>query len=81
MSVGTGGVGHYVLGTPITGSEVGTTFGVPRLTLNTNGAASQFLPVSGQTFPDFGTQTCHRHDVWCRRARPPAPPGGVDPRC
>jgi hypothetical protein len=59
--VGTGGRSHYGFGTPITGSEVrnGTTYGVLEVTLASNSYNWQFLPVSGQTFTDSGTQACH----------------------
>ena len=59
--VGTGGRSHYGFGTPITGSEVrdGTTSGVLKVTLGATGYDWLFLPVSGQTFTDSGTQACH----------------------
>lgn len=59
--VGTGGRSHYALGTPIANSVVrdGTTYGVLKLSLSANSWAFNFLPVSGQTFTDNGSGTCH----------------------
>ncbi|MEO8273201.1 MAG: metallophosphoesterase [Chloroflexota bacterium] len=59
--VGTGGVGHYALGTPLANSLVrnGTTYGVLRLALSANAWTFSFLPVAGQTFTDSGAGTCH----------------------
>jgi calcineurin-like phosphoesterase family protein len=58
--VGTGGSGHGSFGSPITGSEVrnSSTFGVLRLTLRAGGYDWRFVPISGQTFTDSGSDTC-----------------------
>jgi acid phosphatase type 7 len=59
--VGTGGASHYTIGTVAPNSEVrnGATFGVLKLTLVSGGYSWNFMPVSGQTFTDSGTGTCH----------------------
>jgi hypothetical protein len=59
--VGTGGASHYGFGKARPNSEVrnSTAFGVLKLTLSVNSYTWQFVPVSGQTFTDSGTGTCH----------------------
>lgn len=60
--VGTGGISHFAFSaTPAPNSLVrnSTTFGVLKLTLHSTSYDWQFLPVTGQTFTDSGTQTCH----------------------
>lgn len=61
FTVGTGGSGLYELGTPLANSEVrnNTTYGVLKLTLHRGGYDWKFVPVSGQTFTDSGSDTCH----------------------
>ena len=61
LTVGTGGVGHYSLGTLKPNSEVfnGDTFGVMKLTLGAGSYAWEFVPVAGGTFRDSGTTSCH----------------------
>ena len=59
--VGTGGASHYGFGTPIANSVIrdGTTYGVLRLSLSANSWSSLFIPVTGATFTDSSTGTCH----------------------
>ena len=59
--MGTGGFNLFPLPTIQPNSEVrnGETFGVLKLTLFANSFAWQFLPISGQSFTDQGTGTCH----------------------
>ena len=59
--VGTGGESHYTGMSPIANSQVfnGTTFGVLKLTLSAGTYSWQFIPVSGQSFTDSGSGTCH----------------------
>src|SRR5881396_862848 len=60
--VGTGGESHYNdQGTPLPNSELfnGTTFGVLKLTLSAGSYTWQFIPVSGGTFTDSGSGSCH----------------------
>jgi calcineurin-like phosphoesterase family protein len=60
--VGSGGTGHYNdLGTPLANSEVfeGSTFGVIKLTLGPGTYSWSFVPVTGATFTDSGTGSCH----------------------
>ncbi|WP_405094084.1 DNRLRE domain-containing protein [Micromonospora sp. NBC_01392] len=60
--VGTGGRSlQSDFGTVAPNSEVrnGTTYGVLRLTLYNGGYDWRFLPVTGQTFTDGGSGTCH----------------------
>ncbi len=59
--VGTGGVGHYPFGTPLTASQVrnNTSYGVLKLTLHDTGYDWQFVPVAGATFTDSGSSNCH----------------------
>jgi uncharacterized protein YjdB len=59
--VGTGGESHYTGNSPIANSQVfnGSTFGVLKLTLSAGTYSWQFIPVSGQSFTDSGSGTCH----------------------
>jgi len=60
--VGTGGESHYNdQGTPLPNSELfnGTTYGVLKLTLSAGSYTWQFIPVSGGTFTDSGSGSCH----------------------
>jgi acid phosphatase type 7 len=59
--VGTGGASHYAFGTIKANSQVrnATTYGVLKLTLNSNSYNWQFVPVAGQSFTDSGTTSCH----------------------
>ncbi len=59
--VGTGGKSPYPFGPPLATSEVrnNTAYGVLTLTLAAGSYAWQFVPVSGQTFGDSGSGTCH----------------------
>jgi hypothetical protein len=59
--VGTGGASHYSGHTAIPNSQVfnGATFGVLKLTLGASSYSWQFVPVTGQTFTDGGTGSCH----------------------
>ena len=59
--VGTGGANHTSIASVAANSEVrnATTFGVLELTLHTGSYDWQFVPETGQTFADAGTQTCH----------------------
>jgi hypothetical protein len=59
--VGTGGASHYTFGTPIANSEVrdNTSFGLLKLTLHSTGYDWKFMPVSGASFTDSGSGTCH----------------------
>jgi acid phosphatase type 7 len=61
FTVGTGGASHYTFGTIQPNSEVrnGTTYGVLELTLHATSYDWQFVPVSGATFTDSGTGSCH----------------------
>jgi hypothetical protein len=61
FTVGTGGASHYTFGTIQPNSEVrnGTTYGVLKLTLHATSYDWQFVPVSGATFSDSGTGSCH----------------------
>ena len=63
--VGTGGRSHYGFGAAQPNSQVrnGTTFGILKLTLRSNGYDWQFIPVAGATFTDSGTGTCHGKPV------------------
>ena len=75
--VGTGGASHsgYGFGTVVANSEVrnGAAFGVLKLTLSADGYQWAFVPVSGQTFADSGSGSCH--DIPPNRP-PVARPGG-----
>ena len=59
--VGTGGGSHYAFGAPIANSLVrdGAAFGVIRFDLDAGGWTSTFVPVSGATFTDSASGTCH----------------------
>lgn len=59
--VGTGGRNVYGFGTIKPNSEVrdGSTFGVLKLTLNSNSYDWEFKPIAGSTFTDTGTGQCH----------------------
>jgi len=59
--VGTGGGGLYSFGTPLPNSEVrnNNTFGVLKLTLADTSYGWEFVPITGQTFTDSGSGTCH----------------------
>jgi hypothetical protein len=59
--VGTGGIGHYALGTLKANSQVfnSTSFGVLKLTLYEGGYDWDFVHVAGATFTDVGSGVCH----------------------
>ncbi len=59
--VGTGGRSHYGFRAPLRGSVVrnSDTFGVLALTLRPADYDWKFLPISGWTFTDAGSGTCH----------------------
>jgi hypothetical protein len=59
--VGTGGAALYGFGATRVNSVVrnSSTYGVPKLTLNTNSYTWRFVPVAGKTFTDIGTTSCH----------------------
>ena len=59
--VGTGGKTHYSFGTVKPNSEVrnSDTYGVLKLTLNSNNYAWEFVPEAGKTFTDSGSTNCH----------------------
>ncbi len=61
FTVGTGGRSHYTFGSIQPNSEVreGNTYGVLKLTLHAASYDWQFVPVSGSTFTDSGTGSCH----------------------
>jgi hypothetical protein len=63
--VGTGGAYFTSLGPVVAGSEVrqNTTFGVLRLILHPTSYDWQFLPASGSTFTDAGSQSCRVADT------------------
>jgi hypothetical protein len=58
--VGTGGISHYPITTPIANSEVRNTdtFGVLKLVLHTESYSWEFIPVPGKPFSDSGTAPC-----------------------
>src|SRR5207248_1187355 len=58
---GTGGAGHFSVGTPRPNTEVqdGQTYGVLKLTLSSTGYDWKFIPVAGNTFTDEGSGACH----------------------
>lgn len=58
--VGTGGAKHYALQQPVANSEAtnSETWGVLKLTLDTDQYAWEFLPVAGQTYRDAGSAPC-----------------------
>lgn len=59
--VGTGGKSHYATGAAQPNSEArnSDTFGVLKLALHASSYDWEFVPVSGGTFTDSGTSTCH----------------------
>ncbi len=59
--VGTGGGGLYFFATPLPNSEVrnASTWGVLKFTLGDGTYSWQFIPITGQTFTDSGSGTCH----------------------
>jgi hypothetical protein len=59
--VGTGGASHYSFGAIKANSQVrnASTYGVLKLTLNTDNYAWKFVPGAGKTFTDSGTTSCH----------------------
>ena len=59
--VGTGGGGLYSFGTPLPNSQVrnSSTWGVLKLTLADASYSWEFVPITGQTFTDSGSGTCH----------------------
>jgi acid phosphatase type 7 len=59
--VGTGGVSHHAVGSPIPNQEVvdDTTYGVLRLTLLQSGYLWRFVPQAGGVFTDAGAGSCH----------------------
>jgi len=59
--VGTGGGGLYSFGTPLLNSQVrnSNTWGVLKLTLADGSYSWEFVPITGQTFTDSGSGTCH----------------------
>lgn len=59
--VGTGGVDHGAFGTIVPNSQIrnATTYGVLTLSLRTNGYDWQFLPATGGSFTDAGSDSCH----------------------
>lgn len=59
--VGTGGVGLYPFGTPLSTSQArnNSTYGVLKLTLKSTSYDWQFVPVAGSTFTDSGSTNCH----------------------
>jgi hypothetical protein len=59
--VGTGGIGFYPFGTPLSTSQVrnNNTYGVLKLTLRSTGYDWQFVPVAGSSFSDSGSSNCH----------------------
>lgn len=61
MVVGTGGKDHYSFPTIRANSLVrnNTASGVLKLTLTSTGWSFEFVPVSGKSFTDSGTGTCH----------------------
>jgi acid phosphatase type 7 len=58
---GTGGASLYPFGSPMSASQVrnNTAYGVLKLTLRSNSYDWEFIPVSGSTFTDSGSDTCH----------------------
>jgi hypothetical protein len=58
--VGTGGRSHYAI-RPDSRREAadGSTYGVLKLTLRSDGYSWEFLAEAGRTFTDSGTGTCH----------------------
>jgi len=74
--VGTGGAELHSGGSATTGSEVrnNSTYGVMRLTLRPQGYDWKFLPKSGQTFTDSGSEACRGSNI---DNAPPTPPSGL----
>src|SRR3989441_1042335 len=73
--VGTGGLSLQNPGGAKPNSEVrnGTTYGVLKLTLDTDTYSWEFVPIAGQTFSDAGTTACHtRIAVASVEVTPPA---------
>ena len=58
--VGTGGANHTSFSTTVANSEVrnSSTYGVLRLTLHATSYDWQFVPISGSSFSDSGSETC-----------------------
>ena len=59
--VGTGGKSHYGISSTIANSQVhdSNTFGVLKLTLHAGGYDWRFIPITGASFTDSGTASCH----------------------
>jgi acid phosphatase type 7 len=59
--VGTGGYSHYAIGSVVTNSQVhnSDTYGVLKLTLSADRYSWEFIPESGKSFRDAGTDVCH----------------------
>lgn len=80
FTVGTGGKNLTAYAAIEPNSEVrdNTSFGVLKLTLRPKSYDWEFVPVAGQTFRDFGSDTCHRVT---RDTTPPTVPmmGGLAP--
>jgi 3',5'-cyclic AMP phosphodiesterase CpdA len=59
--VGTGGGGLHALGTAKPNSEVrnNDSYGVLKMTLKADGYDWEFVPVTGNTFTDSGSDSCH----------------------
>jgi hypothetical protein len=59
--VGTGGASHYRFGSARPNSQVRnpSTFGVMKLTLQSDSYEWQFIPQKGKSFRDSGHGTCH----------------------
>jgi PKD repeat protein len=73
--VGTGGISHGSFGSPRANSEVRdkTSYGVLKLTLESDHYTWEFVPIAGATFKDSGTGECHD-------APPPVANAGPSPR-
>jgi acid phosphatase type 7 len=59
--VGTGGSGHTGFGTILSTSRArnSSTYGVLKLTLRLDGYDWKFVPISGQSYTDSGSTSCH----------------------
>jgi acid phosphatase type 7 len=59
--VGTGGRSHYSFGTIRPNSQVrnNDAFGILKITLRSNSYEWQFVPETGKTFTDSGSESCH----------------------
>ena len=59
--VGTGGNGHSGFGTILSSSRArnASTYGVIKLTLKPGGYDWKFVPITGQTYTDSGSTSCH----------------------